>query len=192
MATGLSTSLALALTLAVLAGCATPTGEPQPFSEVVIPIDTAQVVGRAADAPRRARVEVTDIRKTATMERTALGASMGRIELKPPAFDLVRAVVQAKADEVVVRLGLADPPLVLCGIRVFDITTPSTPIYWDLDMKIELVVRVRGQDRTVSAAATDRTYVWPTEALISNVTTEALKKLATETERALLALLEAR
>ena len=191
MASGLPASLALALALSVLVGCATPAGEPQPFSVVVIPIDTAQVVGRAADAPQRARVEVTDIRRTATMERTALGASLGRVELKPPAPELVRAVVQAKADEIIARLGLADPPLVLCGIRVFDITTPSTPIYWDLDAKIELVLRVRGQDRTASAAATDRTYVWPTEALISNVTTEALKKLATETERALMALLAA-
>jgi hypothetical protein len=190
MAPGLPASLALAL--ALLAGCATPAGEPQPFSVVVISIDTAQVVGRAADASQRARVEVTDIRKTAAMERTALGASLGRVELKPPAPELVRAVVQAKADEVVARLGLADPPLVLCGIRVFDITTPSTPIYWDLDAKIELVLRVRGQDRTASAVATDRTYDWPTEALISNVTTEALKKLAAETERALIALLAAR
>jgi hypothetical protein len=192
MAPGRPASLALALALAVLAGCAKPAGEPQAFSVVVIPIDAAQVVSRAADAPRRTSVEVADIRKSATMERTSLGVSMGRIEFNPPAPELVRAVVQAKADEVVARLGLADPPLVLCGIRAFDITTPSTLIYWDLDAKIELVLRVRGQDHTVSAAATDRTYVWPTEALISNVTTEALKKLAAETERALSALLEAR
>lgn len=191
MASGLPASLVLALALALLAGCATPAGEPQPFSVVVIPIDTAQVLGRAADAPQRARVEVTDIRKAASMERTALGVSMGRIELRPAAPELVRAVVQATADDVIARQGI-DPQTVLCGIREFDVTTPSTPIYWDISTKIEIVLRVHGRDRTASASATDRTYVWPTEALISNVTTEALKKLAAETERALMALLAAR
>jgi hypothetical protein len=169
------------LVLTVVAGCATP-GE-----KVAVSIDTAQIVGRAAEAPRRVKVEVTDIRKSAEMERTALGVSLGEIDLRPPAPELVRAIVQTKADEVVARQGIADPPIVLVGIRVFDIATPSTPVYWDINAKIEIVLRVRGQDRTVTAAATDRTFVWPSEELISKVATEALKSLATETERALTA-----
>lgn len=174
------------LFLAALTACVTP-GE-----KVAVSVDPAQIVGRAAEAPRRAKVEVTDIRKTAEMERTALGASLGQIDLRPPAPELVRAIVQAKADEVIARQGIADPQTVLAGIRVFDIATPSTPIYWDINTKIEVVLRVRGQDRTVAASATDRTFVWPSEELISRVTTEALRTFATETERTLTALMVAR
>lgn len=179
--------VAIAAAIALLAGCATP-GE-----KVVVSVDTAQIVGRAADAPRRAQVQVTDIRKEATLERTTIGGvSLGRIDLKPPALELVRAVVQAKADEVIARQGIADPQTVLAGIRVFDVTTPATAVYWDVNTRIEIVLRVRGQDRTVTASATDRTFVWPSEELISRVTTEALKNLGVETERALTALMAAR
>jgi uncharacterized lipoprotein YajG len=177
--------VATAGAIAFLAGCATPTGEANISGGVIIPVYAAAVVGRAAEAPRRAKVEMTDIRKKASMERSALGVSMGAIELRPAAPELVRIVVQTKADEVIARLGIADPQTVLCGIRVFDITTPSTPIYWDIDTKIEVVLRVRGRDGTVTASATDRTYVWPAEELISRVTTEALKSLAADTERVL-------
>ncbi len=175
--------VALVATVPLLAACVTP-GE-----KVAVSIDTKEIVGRAAESPRRARVEVTDIRESAEMERTALGVSLGQIDLRPPAPELVRAIVQAKADEVVAREGIADPPIVLVGIRVFDIATPSTPIYWDINTRIEIVLRVRGQDRVVTAAATDRTFVWPSEELISRVTTEALKSLAADTERVLTALM---
>jgi hypothetical protein len=174
--------LAAAGAVALLAGCASA------LQDVIIPIDTALVVGRAAEAPERAKVEVTDIRKEAVMERTALTASLGKIELRPPAPELVRMVVQAKADEVIARQRIAEPQTVLCGIRVFDIATPSTPVYWDIDARIEIVLRVRGRDRTITASATDRTFVWPSEALITGVTTEALRRLAADTERALTAL----
>lgn len=184
----------IAASVGLLAGCASP-GEKVAVSneKIAVSIDTAQVVNRAAEAPRRAKVELIDIRREATMERTTIGGvSMGRIDLKPPVLDLVRAVVQSKADEVIAREGIAEPPTVLCGIRVFDITTPATLVFWDINTKIEIILRLRGQDGAATGSATDRTFVWPTEALISRVTTEALKRLATDTDRALTALFAAR
>jgi uncharacterized lipoprotein YajG len=184
----------IAAAIGLLAGCATPGEKVAVSSEVIdISIDTAQLVNRAVEAPRRAKVELTDIRREATMERTTIGGvSMGRIYLKPPVPDLVRAVVQSKADEVIARQGIAEPQTVLCGIRVFDITTPATVVFWDINTRIEIVLRVRGQDGAATGSATDRTFVWPTEELISRVTTEALKRLAAETDRALTALFAAR
>jgi hypothetical protein len=178
----------VAITVAVVLfdGCAS-----SPEELITVTVDIAQVVG-TAEAPKRAKVDVTDIRKQASMERMALGASMGMINLKPPAPDLVRSVVQAKADEVIARQGIAGSPLVLSGIRVFDIATPSTPIYWDINTTIEIVLRVSGQDCTVTAAATERTFVWPTEELISRVTTDALRNLAANTEQVLTDLFGAR
>jgi hypothetical protein len=187
MYTRLAQRLATAIVIVLLAGCATA-----PPEGVPVKIDTVAIVGRTSEAPPRSKVEVTDIRREAAMERTALGVSLGKIDLQPPAQELVRAVVQAKADEVIARQGTADPQTVLAGIRAFDVTTPSTPLYWDIEAKIELVLRVRGRDRVVVASATDRTFVWPSQELIAGVTTEALKRLAAETERALGELVAAR
>lgn len=183
VAVTLRTSGAILACAAVLGGCSTAPPEGLP-----VRIDTARIAGGAKEAPRRAKVEVTDIRRSAIMERTALGASLGKIDLQPPAPEIVRAVVQASADRVMARQGVADPQTVLAGIRVFDIATPSTPIYWDIEARIELVLRVHGRDRVVNASATDRTFVWPSEELITRVTNEALDRLGAETDGALIAL----
>ena len=164
--------------LTLLGGCAS--------SNIVVPIDTSQIVAQEKDASRRVQVQVTDIRKEANLERTTIGGiSLGRITLQPPAEELVQAVVEAKADQVLASRGATEPQTVQCGIRTFEIATPATPLYWDVNAQIELVLRVHGQDRTVSGMATERTYVWPSGALIQRVTTEALRKLGAESENAL-------
>ncbi len=163
--------------VALLAGCAAT------FSGVTVSIDAAKVVARANQTPQRAQVRVTDIRREANLERTAFaGASMGQITLKPPVEEIVQAVVEAQAEEVLARRGIAEPQTVVCGIRTFDITTPATALYWDVHATIELVLRVRGQDRVVRGVATERTFVWPSEQVIARVATAALRQLAAETE----------
>ena len=165
----------------LIGGCST--------TDVVVPIDTMQIVAGRQDASRSVQVQVTDIRREANLERTTIGnLSMGRITLKPPVPELVQAVIEANADKVLARRGVSEPQTVLCGIRVFEIATPATPLYWDINTKIELVLRVRGQDRIVSGTATERTFVWPSEALIERVTTAALRQVSAESEQALEAL----
>lgn len=163
---------------ALLAGCATP--------NLVVPIDTAQVLDQAETAVRRATIEVIDIRREANLERSTIGGvTMGKITLEPPAAELVQTIVQAKADRVLASRGTTETQTVLCGIRTFEITTPATPLYWDVNVKVELVLRVHGRDRNVSGVATERTFVWPSEALIRRVSTEALRQVGSETEHAL-------
>jgi len=165
----------------LLGGCST--------TDVVVPIDTMQIVPGRQDTSRSVQVQVTDIRREANLERTTIGnLSMGRITLKPPVPELVQAVIEASAYKALASRGVSEPQTVLCGIRVFEIATPATPLYWDINTKIELVLRVRGQDRIVSATATERTFVWPTEALIERVTTAALRQVGAESEQALEAL----
>ncbi len=169
--------VALLALVTLLAGCASPS--------IVVPIDTAQIVPQGS-ASRRVQVQVSDLRREANLERTTIGGiSMGRITLQPPAEELVQAVVVAKADQVLASRGVTEPQTVLCGIRTFEIATPATPLYWDVNAKIALVLRAHGQDRSVSGMATERTYVWPSEALIRRVTIEALRKVSAETESAL-------
>ena len=172
-------SAALLLLVTQLGGCATS-------NNVLVPINTMQFVAAGPALPRSAQVQVTDIRREANLERTTIGGiSMGQITLKPAVPELVQAVVEAQADKVLARRGVTAPQTVLCGIRAFEVVTPATPLYWDINAKIELVLRVRGQDRSVSGAATERTFVWPSAALIEQVTSKALQQVSVETERAL-------
>jgi hypothetical protein len=60
----------------------------------------------------------------------------------------MQAVVEAIGDDVLARRGQTEPETVLCGIRQFGIATPATPVYWDVNAKIQLVLRVRGQAMT--------------------------------------------
>ncbi|HVO26753.1 MAG TPA: hypothetical protein VMW56_24350 [Candidatus Margulisiibacteriota bacterium] len=151
--------LALLCLVLLLAGCA---------SEALVSIDAAKLVPRADQTPQRVQVRVTDIRHDANLERTAYGGTpMGRITLQPPVQELVTLLVKATADEVLAHHGITEPQTVLYGIRTFDIATPATLFYWDVNAKIELVLRVRGQDRTVSGWATERTFVWPSEEMIA-------------------------
>ena len=173
-------TLALA---ALLAGCAT--------DEIRVAVRTDAATQSTAVA-HRAQVQVTDIRREATLERTTIGAvSLGRVRLEPSEPELVRAVIEASANEVLARRGGTGPVTILAGIRVFDVVTPATPLYWDVTTTIELVLRVQGQDRTVSGTATERTFVWPSEEMIARVTAEALRRLGADAGRALEELLAA-
>lgn len=169
----------LLLLVTLLGGCTLS-------DQLVVPINTTPLVAAGAALPRSAQVQVTDIRREANLERTTIGGlSMGQITLKPPVPELVQAVVEAQADKVLARRGVTAPQTVLCGIRAFEVVTPATPLYWDINAKIELVLRVRGQDRSVSGTATERTFVWPSAALIEQVTSKALQQVSVETEQAL-------
>jgi hypothetical protein len=53
------------------------------------------------------------------------------------------------------------------------------------------VLRVHGQDRIVSGKAAERTFVWPSQAMIARVTDEALRQVGDDAERALAELLAA-
>ncbi len=175
---GIRYNVVILATLA-LAGCASI------VSDVVVPIDTIAIVGPASGAARATKLEVIDIRKQAGMERTTVGGmSMGKITLKPAEQDLVRAIVGLSLGAALAKPGVSAPEIVYCGIRAFDVTTPPTLLYWDVVTSIELVLRVRGQDRVVSGKAVERTYVYPSQEIIQRVTTEALKQVAVELNRA--------
>jgi uncharacterized lipoprotein YajG len=169
--------LAILALSALLAGCATDR------LDVKVPLGVTKPSTAAA---HRAVVQVTDIRKEATLERTTVGGvSLGRIHLQPSEQELVRAVIEASAYEALARRGGAGSLTILAGIRVFDVATPATPLYWDVTTTIELVLRVQGQDRTIAGNATERTFVWPSEEMIARVTAEALRRLGADAGRAL-------
>lgn len=173
-----------ALTMLVMSGCADVGGV------TVLTVDSQSYVPAVTNSQKRVIVEVFDIRHTARRERTALDVSLGGIRFEPPEEQIIRELVQAKADSIFgPRAAIEPPPNILCGIRVFDATTPSTMLYWDMIVEIELVLRVGDKERTAKARATGRTYVWPTEERLAKIMHMAMTILSDDLEVALTELL---
>jgi hypothetical protein len=107
----------------------------------------------------------------------------------PQLTELVRAVVGSRLDAALARHGGAAPESVYCGMRVFDVITPATALFWDVTAKVELVLRVRASERALSGSATERTYAWPSEEIIARATAGALRQVAAELDKAFAELL---
>ncbi|MDH5622731.1 MAG: hypothetical protein OEY74_11675 [Gammaproteobacteria bacterium] len=152
----------------------------------VLTVDAQSYVSGATGSQQRALVEVYDIRQTARRERTALDVSLGNIRFEPPEEQIVRELVQAKVDRLLgQRAAPETPPNILCGIRVFDATTPSTMLYWDMIVEIELVLRAGDKERTARGRAAGRTYAWPTKERLARVTGMAMTVLSDNLDVAL-------
>jgi hypothetical protein len=178
---------AVALAAVVLSGC---TGA---MSDVVVPIS---LDGRPPEVRQETvpvSIEVYDLRRQSTMRRTTIGdVSMGSIILSPPEMELVRRIVSDALQRT--AAGRIPPPWpkVACGIKIFDVVTPATALYWDVTAHVELILRIEGWDREVAGEAKERTYVWPSAEVIGRVTTQALQQVAAAVERELSLLLGTR
>ena len=161
-------------------------------SDVILEIDPASIVTPDPEAPAPL-VEVSDIRESTSFERTAIGhVSLGQIEVVPPLPELVGAIVSAKAAGIPVEIDTGEEPLVIyCGLRRFSIETPATLLYWDIQARIDILLRAGDRDRGVAASAKARTWVYPSKTLLEQVTREALLDLAGKVEPALVELLSA-
>lgn len=168
------------LSMLVMSGCA-DVGE-----VTTLTVEPLSYVAETSNSQGIALVEVYDIRHTARRERTALDVSLGGIRFEPPEEQIIRELVQARADSIFGhRAAIEPPPNILCGIRVFDATTPSTMLYWDMIVEIELVLRVGDKERTAKGRATGRTYVWPTEERLAKIMHMAMTNLSDDLEVAL-------
>lgn len=161
-------------------------------SDVFVSVDLSKLGSEEMAELGRAKVVVIDLRRELNLERTTIGGvSMGNINLTPSATDIVRRVIEAKANAILGDQISGDQQTIYCGIRAFDITTPVTLLYWDINAKIDIVLRARKKDRAITILATERTYVWPSEAIIQRVLVEAVNRFGVEAEEALNDLLKA-
>jgi len=132
------------------------------------------------------RVVVTDSRSETVFRRTTLfDIHMSHIELYPPVPELVRRMVEVQADRLLASRSGDSPETVECNITAFDIRTPASLLYWDVETRIELILRVRGGTRSVSAAASERTFIWPSQEIIARTVREALHQAEERTGQAL-------
>ena len=58
-------------------------------------------------------------------------------------------------------------------------------LYWDVETRMELTLHARGWARTVSASASERTFLWPSQEIIARVVREALSQAEEKTDQAL-------
>ena len=145
---------------------------------------------RDQDVACRAHVLVTDSRNETEFRRTTIrDTRMSRIDLYPPVPELVGRMVETSAARLLATKAEQPPETIACDIAVFDIGTPATMLYWDVETRLELILRARGQVRTVSVSATERTWLWPSEDIIGRVAREALRQAGEGIDRTLRELL---
>lgn len=160
------------------------------MSDVVIPLSPDNPFSVVQGQGPPARIEVIDLRVDSTMRRTAFAASLGKVTLSPPESELVKALVVNALQAIDGDGGRrGDPPTIYCGIKTFDVVTPATLMYWDVTTRIELILRVRKQERTVSAEAVEQTWLYPSAEIIRRVTNRALQDVSTALKLELPALL---
>lgn len=149
------------------------------FATAMVKIAPADVVEWRAE-PTDVQVAVTDRRTNIVMERVVAGTlPMSGVVLQPGETDLIASIVTAKLKEAIAaQPKLASPPPVACELTEFSITTPGTILYWDVTTDIAVTLRVGSQQRSLTAHTVARTYWWPSESLIKDVTVEALKVIA--------------
>lgn len=157
------------------------------FDPALIKID---VTPHDKSIKHNAHVHITDSRKEKNYQRTTIGGiSMSQIVVQPEIPEVVKTMVETKADQSLSSQVEKQPVAIECEIRVFEIATPATLLYWDVTSKIELLLQTRGQQQTVSAVAYERTYIWPSEEMLTRVVKDALRQIGEESERALKELL---
>lgn len=125
-------------------------------------------------------VEVFDVRESSMMKRESLGVSLGQVTLKPNEINLIKSVIENALHQTL-RNKIINPELkVYCGIKKFDISTPSTAFSWNIITKIRIILRVDDTERMIESGSQERTYIWPSEDIINRVTTSALNDLFLE------------
>jgi len=167
---------------ASLLGCAVGPGNVQ--------VRLAPYAAPPAAAASRGVVRVDSVREARrdavgrlVGQRTGLGGmSMGQIEVNPTPVAVTTAVLQAELRGMGFTASDAAPVRLSGRLTRFEVQTPATALYWDINCAIDLEVEAKLSDRRQHTAAyearcTVRTYSWPGEELIAQSLDGCLKEL---------------
>ncbi len=165
---------ALIASAALLPGCATSTAT---SSKPVVRIDLAQIATLPPGTPRLAKVELVDQRPH--ME--------GDYRFVPSDVELIRSIVETKADEALLRQRRTEAPdPIVVALQVFRVdTTPGPGMEREVTARIRAFVRTAGQNLALDGEASEQIYTPTTPAIVQRVTTRALQQVAVNTEQAM-------
>lgn len=152
------------------------------------PYEPQRAEGAPAAARGAVRIEpVKDARASLVGsligQRTAFaGAPMGDVEMSPLPTDVMGQLLRTEFAQMGYGVGSGAQFTVGAQLRQFQVVTPATALYWDINGSVELAVTVTAQDgkkhdASYSAACTDRTYGFPSEDLIGKVLTGCLRDI---------------
>lgn len=118
----------------------------------------------------------------------AFGVPMGHIRFEPsPATILGRVVVSEFKAAGHTVADSAEGPQISGIVREFNAHTDTTPLYWDVIGSLDVSLRVSSSRGTTPGAlleyhaqCTDRTYIWPSETVISGVMNKCLNEFASQ------------
>jgi len=109
---------------------------------------------------------------------------MGNITFNPPERQLVKDMLERVLAQRQQSQGAQSNAQYVCDILQFGVNTNTTPLYWDVIGNIRLTLKYDGRERALFGTHTERTYVWPGEAIIKKVVEESLRKVAHELDTA--------
>lgn len=125
-------------------------------------------------------VNVNDTRQSgvaASKREAAFGVPMGTIEFDPPETQIVKQKLETKLSELLKESGVRSKVLYDADLIEFGVNTDTTPLYWDVIGRIQLVLRNDQNQYDLFGTHTSRTYIWPGEDIIKEVIDESLNQI---------------
>jgi len=127
-----------------------------------------------------ATVTVNDLRKpgiAASKREAAFGVPMGNITFDPSEVQLVKETLELELTKLLQERGIQAKQVYECDMVELGVNTITTPLYWDVIGRIRFVLKHSGREYNLAGTHTERTYVWPGEALIKKVIEESLQQV---------------
>jgi hypothetical protein len=148
--------------------------------------------GVAAGAPAKVRIEPVKDRREDTVgsligERTTVGnIAMGNIDMHPLPTEVIAQMLRTELTQMGYSVVSSDEQFrIEAQLKTFQVLTPATALYWDINGTIELDLAVSGPNEKKHEAhytvkCTDRTYVYPSEKLIENVISTCVRDMGSK------------
>ena len=127
-----------------------------------------------------AQVQVNDLRTpgiAASKREAAFGVPMGNVTFEPPEAKLVKNVLEVELTKLMQEKGIQTKKDLSCDMLEFGVNTNTTPVYWDVIARINLILKQSGKEYNLFGTHTERTYIWPGETVIKKTVDESFNKI---------------
>ncbi|MCA0928813.1 hypothetical protein [Ruegeria profundi] len=111
-------------------------------------------------------------------ERTTVGdITMGYVTLNPPPEALFTEAIKSELSAAGHNV-TGGQTKVSGVVERFALSTPATATYWDVTIDAALKVTVGGTTRAYSDVCVSRTYVWPSDKMIADLSSKCVSGIA--------------
>jgi len=131
--------------------------------------------------------KIQDARTPGMAEGTreaAFGVPMGNVTFTPNISEVITDVIKSELESAGHKLGNNSQYVITGKIHVFDVRTNTTPLYWDINGKLNVELDVSNQKFTykipISSSCTDRTYIYPSGSLVKKVMEKCIEDFANQ------------